>query len=280
MTDVATPTVERPAASEPIDYKQDKPGRGPIDWMGGWRVCWMGSLAFILLALAIRIFQQFTAWSVGIDASSRDFGLYYRSLFIAEVLGVTVGTLLWWGYLVRRGRKVVLREATHAEEVRRIAVFWGLVGITSVILYIMASFWPNQDGSWHQTAVRDTALTPSHIPMFFLFFPLGITFTVGTYLYGRYWLPKVYGAEKGFPWSFFFLIAASVTEMAQVAMNEWGHSLWITEEIFAVPFHWPFVFYGWLAAGIFALWAETLIRLLQIEGEIEAEAGQPAEEVA
>ena len=40
------------------------------------------------------------------------------------------------------------------------------------------------------------------------------------------------------------------------------------------------MFYGWLAAGIFALWAETLIRLLQIEGEIEAEAGQPAEEVA
>ena len=150
----------------------------------------------------------------------------YRALFIAEVVGVTVATLMWWGYLVRRGRKVVLKESNHPEEVRRIAVFWGLVGITCVILYIMASFWPNQDGSWHQTAVRDTALTPAHIPMFFLFFPLGITFTVGTYLYGRYWLPKVYGAEKGFPWSFFFLIAASVTEMAQVAMNEWGHSLW------------------------------------------------------
>ena len=116
--------------------------------------------------------------------------------------------------------------------------------------------------------------------MFFLFFPLGITFTVGTYLYGRYWMPKVYGAEKGFPWSFGFLIAASVTEMAQVAMNEWGHSLWITEEIFAVPFHWPFVFYGWLAAGIFALWAESLIRLLQIEGEIERRSRSAAEEVA
>jgi methane/ammonia monooxygenase subunit C len=63
-------------------------------------------------------------------------------------------------------------------------------------------------------------------------------------------------------------------------MNEWGHSLWITEEIFAVPFHWPFVFYGWLAAGIFALWAETLVRLLQIEGEAEAAATEKAEEVA
>jgi len=98
---------------------------------------------------------------------------------------------------------------------------------------------------------------------------MGITLTVGTYLYGRYWLPKVYGAENGFPWSFFLLISASVTEMMQVAMNEWGHSLWITEEIFAAPFHWPFVLYGWLAAGIFALWAETIIRLLGIEAEIE-----------
>jgi len=258
----------------------ERPGRGPIDWLGGWRVCIFGCVAFLLLAIAIRIFQQFTAWEYGIDASSNGFNNYYRSLFYAEVVSVSVGTLWWWSSLVRRGRKLVTRPITHGEEVRRIAVFWGLVGTTSVILYIMASFWPNQDGSWHQTAVRDTALTPSHIPMFFLFFPLGITITVGTYLYGRYWLPKIYGAEKGFPWSFFLLIAASVTEMMQVAMNEWGHSLWITEEIFAVPFHWPFVFYGWLAAGIFALWAETLIRLLQIEGEIEQEATEKETEVA
>jgi methane/ammonia monooxygenase subunit C len=259
----------------------DRPGRGPIDWLGGWRTCIVGCSAFLLLAIAIRIFQQFTAWKTGIDASSRDFTYTYRVLFWAELLGSTIGTLAWWGYLVRKGRRLVNREISHAEEVRRIAVFWGLIGTTSVILYIMASFWPNQDGSWHQTAVRDTALTPSHIPMFYLFFPLGITITVGTYLYGRYWLPKVYGAANGFPGSFFLLISASVTEMAQVAMNEWGHSLWITEEIFAVPFHWPFVWYGWLAAGIFALWAESLVRLLGIEKEIEdAEAAPAGEEAA
>ena len=278
MASVAT--IDR--ADDRAEGRQsERPGRGPIDWWGGWRVCIVGCVAFLVLAIAIRIFQQFTAWSIGIDSASRDFSLYYRSLFFAEVFSVSIATLWWWGSLVQRGRKVVTKEITHGEEVRRVAVFWGLVGTLCVILYIMASFWPNQDGSWHQTAVRDTALTPAHIPMFFLFFPLGITFTVGTYLYGRYWLPKVYGAEKGFPWSFFFLIAASVTEMFQVAMNEWGHSLWITEEIFAVPFHWPFVWYGWLAAGIFALWAETIIRLLQIENEIAQPAtAKGAEEVA
>jgi methane/ammonia monooxygenase subunit C len=268
--------------AEPVEELDDtEPHRkyGPIDWLGGWRTCLVGCTTFLLVAVIIRIWQQFTALEAGLDSASNAFATQYRTLFYAEVAAVTIGTLAWWAYLVRNGRGVVKKEASPGEEVRRIAVFWGLVGTSSVILYIAASFFPNQDGAWHQTLVRDTALTPNHIPMFFLFFPLATTITVGTYLYGRFWIPKVYGAEKGFPWSFFLLISAAVTEMSQVAMNEWGHSLWITEEIFAVPFHWPFVWYGWLAAGIFALWAETIIRLLNIENEI-AEPVAPAAEVA
>ena len=113
-----------------------KPGRGPIDWLGGWRTCLVGCSIFLLLALAIRIFQQFTAWTDGIDASSDGFAQTYRALYYAEVLGVTIGTLMWWGYLVRKGRQLVNREISHDEEVRRIAVFWGLVGTTSVLSLI------------------------------------------------------------------------------------------------------------------------------------------------
>ena len=257
------------ATAAPDRAVESKPGRGPIDWWGGHRLTFVGPLVFIVIAAAIRIWQQGNAWTIGIDASSPAFTRTYRVLFYSEVTASGVIGFWWWTYLIKKGRKIVDEEVPHEVEVRRIANFWGLISTISVELTIMASFWPNEDGSWHQTAVRDTALTPAHIPMFFLFFPFGIILTVGTYLYGRYWLPKVYGAANGFPWSFFLLISASVTEMMQVAMNEWGHSLWITEEIFAVPFHWPFVLYGWLAAGIFALWAETIIRLLGIEAEIE-----------
>ena len=265
MAQVATAAPDRPGESAP----ESKPGRGPIDWWGGHRLTFVGPLVFIVMAAAIRIWQQGNAWTIGIDASSPGFTRTYRMLFYSELLASAGIGLWWWTYLIRKGRKLVDEDVPHEVEVRRIANFWGLISTISVELTIMASFWPNEDGSWHQTAVRDTALTPAHIPMFFLFFPFGIILTVGTYLYGRYWLPKVYGAAMGFPWSFFLLISASVTEMMQVAMNEWGHSLWITEEIFAAPFHWPFVLYGWLAAGIFALWAETIIRLLGIEAEIE-----------
>lgn len=253
------------------------PGKGPTDWGGGWRWMFISSALLAGSFIFLRLYQQKYAWynEAGLDAASPGFKTYWFSLFLIELVLVTAITLGWWGWLLRSGATLAAKAAvtpiSKHEEVRRIAVFWGLIGATCVVLYFMASFFPNQDGVWHQTAVRDTALTPSHIVMFFWAFPLGITMTVGTYLYGRTRLPKVYSPDKGFPWSFFLLISASVTEMMQVAMNEWGHSLWITEEIFAAPFHWPFVTYGWLASGIFALWAETLGRLLQIEDEVEEE---------
>jgi len=50
--------------------------------------------------------------------------------------------------------------------------------------------------------------------------------------------------------------------------------LWISEEFFAVPFHWPFVVYGWLAGGMFAVWGETILRLYEIEKAEEEENAQ------
>lgn len=276
MADTSTkPPVQR---REPPGGGTDRPSNGPIEWLGGWKTLFVVSGLLAASFIGLRAYQGVYAWynEAGLDSSSPAFTKYWFSLFIIEVLLSGAISIGWWGLLVVKGKRLMDKPVSHREEVRRIAVFWGLVGATCVVLYFMASFFPNEDGVWHQTAVRDTALTPSHIVMFFWAFPLGITMAVGTYLYGRYWLPKVYGPHKGFPWSFFLLIGASITEMMQVAMNEWGHSLWITEEVFSAPFHWPFVTYGWLAFGIFACWAETLGRMLQIEDEDPSDAATTA----
>jgi methane/ammonia monooxygenase subunit C len=209
-------------------------------------------------------------FTAGLNSASMEFTMYYRTLFWGEVIVLGLFTGVWFGWLIRTGRELQGQPCERSEEVRRIAVLWSLIGATSLTVYLMASFWPNWDGSWHQTMVRDTALTPTHIPMFYFFFPLSVTLAVGSYLYGRCRIPAVYGADKGFPWSFFLLISAAVLECMTVAANEWGHSLWISEEIFAVPFHWPFVVYGWLASGMFAIWGETIIRLFEIEKAEEA----------
>jgi len=238
------------------------------DWRGdGWRVWILSCLGFTVLFVGLGVYMHAFAWSAGLDATSPEFSVYWRSLLLIELVGVTVGTLAWWTWLVRSGRALPATVAFD-EEVRRIMVVWGLLGATCVVLYFMASFFVSGDAAWHQTAVRDTAFTPPHIVMFYCAFPLGITMTVGTYLYGVTRLPRVYSMTAGFPWSFFMLIGASVTEMLQVAVNEWGHSLWIAEEVFAAPLHWPFVIYVWLAAGTFAVWLETLIRVLSIEKQI------------
>jgi methane/ammonia monooxygenase subunit C len=260
-------------------------GYGPTDWLGGWRSLFWGCGILLAINVFLEIWNYKFMYSAGLDSASRAFTLYYRTLFWGELLSVGVFTGLWYGWLVRTGREIRAREQGKVEpreEFRRMAVFWCLIGITSLSLYIEASFWPNWDGAWHQTMVRDTALTPTHIPMFYFWFPLSAVLVLGTYLYGRFRLPRVYGKEKGFPWSFTLLLGAAIFECFQVAMNEWGHSLWIAEEFFATPFHWPFVWYGWLAGGMFALWGETILAMFAIEKEIEEaeQASQPQSTVA
>ena len=246
---------------------------GPTDWLGGWRTLFIGCAILLAINVFLEMWNYKFMYSAGLDSSTRAFTIHYRALFWSELISLGIFSGLWFGWLVRTGREIKEREQGRVEpreEFRRMAVFWSLIGVISLSLYIEASFWPNWDGAWHQTMVRDTALTPTHIPMFYFWFPLSAILVLGTYLYGMYRLPRVYSFDKGFPWSFALLLGASIFECFQVAMNEWGHSLWIAEEFFSVSFHWPFVGYGWLASGIFALWGETILAMFQIEKEIEA----------
>jgi len=249
---------------------------GPVGWLGGWASLFYGSALIILANTFLWVWDYNFNFLYGLDSSTPGFASHYRTIFWAELIVIGLLAGIWFGWLVRTGREMEGKQPDPAEETRRIAVLWSLIGMTSLSAYIEASFWPNWDGAWHQTMVRDTALTPAHIPMFYFFFPLTIVLAIGSYLWGRWRLPAVYSTSFGFPWSFFLLITASVLEMIQVAFNEWGHSLWISEEFFATPFHWPFVFYGWLAGGMFAVWGETILRLFEVD-KAAREQGYSAE---
>lgn len=261
--------VAQPAVASRKDLREPEQGPSPIDWGTGWKPLFWSCALIIAANIFLWVWDYNYAFTAGLNSASREFTIYYRSLFWAELISIGIITGVWYGWLIRNGRAVLGKPIPHAEEVRRIAVLWSMIGATSLSVYIEASFWPNWDGSWHQTMVRDTALTPTHIPMFYFFFPLSVVLALGSYIYGRFWIPAVYGKDKGFPWSFFLLITAAVLECVQVAFNEWGHSLWISEEFFAVPFHWPFVLYGWLAGGMFTVWGETILRLFAIHQAYE-----------
>ena len=48
--------------------------------------------------------------------------------------------------------------------------------------------------------------------------------------------------------------------MPAVGLNEWGHAFWIYEEVFAEPFHWGFVVFGWSALALGGVLIQFLLR--------------------
>lgn len=229
-------------------------------------LAWALPLA-VVIAVVYRIYQQAFAWSKGTDAASSDFAHYWMSLMVIELIALGVFAAVWYARILKIKP---LEPATPEQEAGRIMKLWSGLAILCFILYMEASYTAEQDGSWHMVTIRDTHFTPSHINIFYFWFPLGAIVTVGLFLYARRTLPGMF-RNKGIPLSFTFLTMAVLLEVSQVAFNEFGHTLWIPEETFANPFHWTFVFFVWFGGGIFGIWLQTAMRLLELGKQKAAE---------
>src|SRR5436309_10419228 len=106
------------ATVAPDQAVESKPGRGPIDWWGGHRLTFIGPLIFIVIAAAIRMWQQGNAWTIGIEAAGPKFAQTYRALFYGEVLASGLVGFWWWTYLIKKGRKIVDVAVPPEVEVR------------------------------------------------------------------------------------------------------------------------------------------------------------------
>jgi len=115
------------------------------------------------------------------------------------------------------------------------AIYWG------------ASYFTEQDGTWHQTIVRDTDFTPSHIIEFYLSYPIYIITGFGAFLYAKTRLPFF---AEGLSLPYLVTVVGPFMILPNVGLNEWGHTFWFMEELFVAPLHYGFVFFGWLALAI------------------------------
>jgi methane/ammonia monooxygenase subunit C len=97
------------AVSEPAPTR---PRHGPIDWMGGWKLCVWGWLAVVVLTALRWWYISRHAWTVGIGAASPEFTKYFRTAVWAELMVIGAGTSLWWGWLVRTGRRLIDQAVT------------------------------------------------------------------------------------------------------------------------------------------------------------------------
>jgi methane/ammonia monooxygenase subunit C len=112
--------------------------RNPTDWMVGWQSLFWGSALVMGANVFLWVWDYKFAFTAGLNSASHEFTLYYRTLFWGELVSLGVFTGLWYGWLMRTGRQLATEPFSRAEEVRRIAVLWSIIGITSLSIYIEA----------------------------------------------------------------------------------------------------------------------------------------------
>lgn len=244
---------------------------GPVSRGGTLTSIMVGVAAVTALAVVWRVYQQIWAFKNGLDSHTTEFNYYWIGLAVANMTLLPAGAAAWYAWMWTSAKRMP-KQITRAEEGRRLWTLWVLIAAFCTAIFWGGSYFAEEDASWHQILTRDTAFTPSHDVLFYGVFPLMIYMAAGIFLYGRTRLPHIYATTKAIPWSSLLIISGTVLLFFQVAMNEFGHSFFQAEEVFAAPLHWPFVLFGYLLAGTFAIWFETLPRIFELARQERAAA--------
>jgi len=222
----------------------------------------IGAPLLIGFVVFLRFYEQIFGWSSGLDSFAPEFQLYWGNLLGVGPSATLLGAVGLAAYLWRtRDRK--LDELTPAEEIGRYFTLVQWLVLFALALYFGLSFFTEQTAVWHMTAVRDTDFTPSNIVTFYVAYPLYVAIGVGAYFYAVTRLPYF---SKGYSLPFVILVVGTFMTIPNVGFNEWGHTFWFMDEGFAGPLHWGFVFFGWMALGVFGVALQILARLRALLG--------------
>ena len=149
----------------------------------------LGSLLYIVYYTWVRWYEGVYGWSAGLDSFAPELETYLDELPVYRVRSGSFNVrVLAWGYLWKsRDRKVM--SITPREELRRHMTHWTWLVMYGWAIYYGARYFTEQDGTWHQTIVRDTDFTPSHIIEFYLSYPIYIITGGAAFLYAKTRLP-------------------------------------------------------------------------------------------
>jgi len=221
-----------------------------------------------LLMAAYRIYQQIFAWSAGLDSTDPAFETYWMNLLKGELVLLVCSWVGLWSWLwVTRDRN--LAALKPREEIRRYFNLVLYILVYAFCVYFTGSFFAEMDASWHQTVVRDTAFTPSHVILFYGTIPLYILFGVGAFLYSVTRLPR-FAELLSIP--FTLAVAGPFLILPNLGYNEWGHAFWMMEEFFSAPLHWGFVVLGWSVLALGGLLLQIAQHIFETMGRMEQEA--------
>jgi len=217
-------------------------------------------MSIAAVAVMYRSYQQFFALSKGLDATSVDFATYWLPVFRFELPVLFGAGIACWSYLLLT-RDKALEKVTPVVELKRYFYLTMWLVAYSFAVYWTGSFFAEGDGMWHQTVLRDTPITPSHIVLFYACIPMYLFFGIGSFIYAMTRIPAFC---RGISIMHVFAVVGPFLIMPNLGFNEWGHAYWLTEEIFSHPLHWGFVMLGWAALGLPGVLMQILGRMREL----------------
>jgi methane/ammonia monooxygenase subunit C len=228
------------------------------------RVPWIMSFSVMFVIVAIltlvKWYQHTYSWSVGLDAFAPEFQkhwmtILYTEIIVIPVLGAVGAAWLWFS----RDRDINNLPAT--EELKRYYQMLGVLSASSLVIVATLGLLTEADAAWHQVVIRDTDFTPTHIFLFYLGLPAAFGGLIMAWLYVHTRFPY-FANRVSLPLSLAilgFMMAAPV-----VAFNEWGHTFFYAEELFAAPVHWFFVLAGYFLICLTGFVLQCIQRIRQL----------------
>ena len=185
-----------------------------------------------------RWYTEVFSFKYGLDYFAPEFQVYWMSLFWVQITALALALFIGAPaiYFTKPEDPYVMSPEREFGVYYLIFTFTAIVGIFA--FFVILGLFVEADAAWHQVTIRDTDFTPTHIGLFYLVIPAG---AVGAIL-GLIWLhtrmPDFIG-RISIP--LFIVMLAPVGIMPNLGLNEWGHTFFYAEELFAAPIHWGLV---------------------------------------
>jgi len=226
-----------------------------INWYIAAAIFALGTGGIIFL----RWYQQVYSFKYGLDYFEPEFATYWMSFLYIELVLITVLGLVGvvWAWFTRPDEVTM----TPNQELRcYMYLLTGLAG-GGILAPIALNLFVEADAAWHQVTIRDTDFTPTHIVLFYGIIPLAIAAGAVGFIWVHTRMPDF---RNRVSFNFAFALAGFAMIMPNLGFNEWGHTFFYAEELFAAPIHWGFVTLGWALFAIGGLVVQILSRIVKL----------------
>ena len=222
-----------------------------------FRMFAFAAILMVSIYVGYRTLQQLYGLTIGLDSTEPEYQATWMRLFWTQ-LPVLFGSAACVQLYLFFTRDRNVENVTPEVELKRYLSLTMWLVLYSFAFYWTGSFFAEGDGNWHQTVLRDTPITPSHIVLFYACIPIYLTLGVGSFVYAMTRLPAF---SRGISLMHVFAIVGPFLILPNLGYNEWGHAYWLTEEIFSHPLHWGFVVLGWNALALAGVLMQIMARM-------------------